>query len=72
MYAFELPAAIPPAGASGGPPVVPVYNLSAGMPASWIDARSIFLRCVLDPQQLPVVMHEFVKQSTWGQGQKQK
>jgi len=58
MYAFELPAVIPAAGSSGGPPLPADYHGFAGTPRWWPDFRLIFLRCIRDPQQLPVVMKE--------------
>jgi hypothetical protein len=66
MYAFELPAVIPPPGAPGGPPLPSAYHNLAGSPGSWPDMRLVFLRCILDPQQLPIVMKEFVALGTGG------
>ncbi len=60
MYAFELPAVIPPAGAVDGPPLRGAFHNLAGTPASWPDMRLIFLRGIRDPQQLPVQMKELM------------
>ena len=52
MWAFQLPATIPPAGANGGPPLPAAYHNFAGMPFPGGDGRLVFLQCVRDPQQL--------------------
>lgn len=51
MYAFQLPAVIPPAGSPGGPPVPADYHRFAGAPFPG-DLRLIWLTCIRDPQQL--------------------
>ncbi len=51
MYAFQLPAVIPPAGTTGGPPLPEDYHNFAGMPMQG-DGRLIFLKCIRDPEQI--------------------
>ena len=51
MYAFQLPAMIPPAGSPGGPPLPADYHKFAGIPFPG-DARLIWVNCIRDPQQL--------------------
>ena len=51
MYAFELPAMIPPAGTPGGPPLPENYHKFANQPFPG-DLRLMFLNCIHDPQQL--------------------
>jgi 4-amino-4-deoxy-L-arabinose transferase-like glycosyltransferase len=51
MYAFELPPAIPAAGAPGGPPLPGDYHAFGGIPSD-IDFRLMFYDCVRDPNQL--------------------
>ena len=51
MYAFQLPAVIPPAGTSGGPPLPEGY-LNFGGVSFPEDLRLVFLTCIRDPQQL--------------------
>jgi 4-amino-4-deoxy-L-arabinose transferase-like glycosyltransferase len=55
MYAFQLPAVIPPAGISGGPPLPDAYQSFGGVffPG---DMRLVFLSCIRDPQQLQPTM----------------
>jgi len=57
MYAFQLPAAIPPPGAAGGPPLPRERRNFGGIP--WPDdARLVMLNCIRDPQQLqPTLDH---------------
>jgi hypothetical protein len=51
MYAFQLPSVIPPAGASGGPPLPADWRNWGGIP--WPgDARLLLLDCIRDPGQL--------------------
>jgi hypothetical protein len=61
MYAFELPHVIPAAGAPGGPPLPNAYRNLGGVPGSWPDLRLIFLRGILDPQQLPAALDELYR-----------
>lgn len=60
MYAFHLPAAIPPPGTAGGPPLPVDYHNLAGTPGSWPDLRLVFLRGIRDPQQLPAAMKQLM------------
>jgi hypothetical protein len=60
MYAFQLPAQIPPPGEPGGPPLPRDYRNFAGIPGSWPDLRLIFLRGSLDSKQLPSAMHQLM------------
>lgn len=60
MYAFQLPARIPSGGAPGGPPLPRGYHNFGGIPGSWPDLRLIFLRAILDPQQLPAAIEQLM------------
>ena len=61
MYAFLLPAEIPAAGQPGGPPLPQDFRYFGGTPAlNSVDVRTIFYRCISDPQQLQVIMDEFM------------
>jgi hypothetical protein len=51
MYAFQLPAVVPPAGTPGGPPLPEEYHQFGGQPIPG-DLRLLFLSCIRDPQQL--------------------
>ena len=51
MYAFQLPAVVPPAGTPGGPPLPDEYHQFGGQPIPG-DLRLLFLNCIRDPQQL--------------------
>ena len=51
MYAFQLPAVVPPAGTPGGPPLPEEYRQFGGQPIPG-DLRLLFLSCIRDPQQL--------------------
>jgi hypothetical protein len=65
MYAFLLPDDIPAAGQPGGPPLPQDFRYFGGMPAlNNVDLRTIFYRCIRDPQQLQVVMDEFQAEMT--------
>jgi Dolichyl-phosphate-mannose-protein mannosyltransferase len=55
MYAFELPPAIPAAGASGGPPLPADYHTFGGTPRD-LDMRLMFYNLVRDPKQLQPVL----------------
>jgi hypothetical protein len=57
MYAFQLPAVIPPVGDPAGPPPVSEYRNWGGAP---IDIREIFMKCVLDPNQLQPTMEHMM------------
>ncbi len=49
MYAFQMPAAIPAAGAPGGPPLASAQRELVGFP---IDMRVMFLDIMRNPQKL--------------------
>ncbi len=67
MYAFELPAAIPAAGASGGPSLPADYHTFAGTPRD-IDFRLMFYNLVRDPKQLQPVLDQMM--ALYGRSQK--
>jgi hypothetical protein len=67
MYAFELPAAIPAAGASGGPPLPADYHTFGGTPRD-IDFRLMFYNLVRDPKQLQPVLDQMM--ALYGRSQK--
>jgi hypothetical protein len=54
VYAIELPAAIPPAGTPGGPPLPEQFRYLGGFPG--LDPRQIFLTSVRDPRQMKPTM----------------
>ena len=58
MYAIHLPETIPAAGQPGGPPRPEDYRYFGGFPG--FDVRSLFIRCIRDPQQLQATM-EWIK-----------
>lgn len=51
MYAFALPAEIPPAGSPGGPPLSDAWRNFGGVPGKK-DIRLVFLNCIRHPDQL--------------------
>jgi hypothetical protein len=51
MYAFQLPAVIPAAGALGGPPLPAAWRNWGGIQLPG-DPRRLFLDCIRDPGQL--------------------
>ena len=59
MYAFQLPAIIPPSGAPGGPPTPENYRYFGGIGVNGEDFRTIIGNCVRDPQQLGPTMRRF-------------
>jgi len=60
MYAVLLPDRIPPAGQPGGPPLPADYRYLGGTGFHNKDVRSIFYRCIRDPQvQLEATMAQF-------------
>jgi hypothetical protein len=61
MFAFQLPAVIPPAGSPGGPPLPADYHDFAGLPYALGDIRFMFLKCIRDPQQLQPTWDEMAK-----------
>ena len=60
MYAFQLPAVIPPPGSPGGPPVPADWRNIGGMPGG-MDATAFFASLVRDPQQLQPTWDKFQK-----------
>jgi hypothetical protein len=50
MYAVRLPAAIPPAGAAGGPPLPSTYRAFGGLP---FELRGFFWHVMQTPDDLP-------------------
>lgn len=68
MYALQLPAIIPAAGAPGGPPLPEAYRYFGGFPG--FDPRPIFLNCIRDPQQLQPTLDRMMAMS--GAAQKKK
>jgi hypothetical protein len=54
MYAFQLPAVIPPVGDPMGPPPIETHRNLGGAPGP--DLRLIFLKCIRDPNQLQPTM----------------
>ena len=60
MYAFQLPAVIPPAGSPGGPPAPADWRNIGGMPGE-MDATAFFASMVRDPQQLQPTWDKFQK-----------
>jgi hypothetical protein len=67
MYEFDLPPAIPAAGASGGPPLPADYHFFGGIPAD-MDFRLMFYKCVRDPNQLQPFFDELM--AKYGSSQK--
>jgi hypothetical protein len=61
MYAFQLPAVIPPAGSPGGPPLPAQFRQFGGAPAEF-DMRAMFLRLSEHPDQIPGTMAKFQAQ----------
>lgn len=66
MYAFQLPAVIPPVGDPAGPPPVSEYRNWGGAP---MDVREIFMKVILDPNQLQTTMEHMIAEF---QAQKEK
>jgi hypothetical protein len=62
MYAFQLPAVIPPAGSPGGPPLPQNFRQFANVPLSG-DSRLMFLDNIRDPQQLQPTWDRMMAQS---------
>jgi 4-amino-4-deoxy-L-arabinose transferase-like glycosyltransferase len=58
MYAFRLPAVIPPVGDPSGPPPESAWHQFGGIPMGRPDTRSVFLNIALDPEQLQPTMDE--------------
>jgi len=57
MYAFQLPAVIPPEGDPLGPPAPEQRHNFAGMQ---MDGRTPLMRCVKDPNQLQATMDDLM------------
>jgi hypothetical protein len=55
MYAFHLPAEIPPDGAPGGPPRVADRRLFLGM---GFDFKALMLQVLRHPETIPDVMKQ--------------
>jgi hypothetical protein len=60
MFAVQLPATIPPAGASGGPPPVAARRIFLGLP---FEMRQVFQGLVRRPEDLPKVLADM--RATW-------
>jgi hypothetical protein len=67
MYAFELPPAIPAAGALGGPPLPADCHTFAGTPAD-LDFRLMFYNCIRDPKNLQPFLDKLT--ALYGRNQK--
>jgi hypothetical protein len=61
MYAFHLPATIPPAGSPGGPPLPAAYTYMAGAPFDW---RQMIYRNIRDPQEMQATLDQMQKTFT--------
>lgn len=72
MYAVQLPAVIPAAGAPGGPPLPNDFHYLGGMGVDYLDVRDIFARCMRDPAQLEPTFNYFVQVGEERQKEKQK
>ncbi len=58
MYAFQLPATIPPAGAPGGPPVPSQFRQIGGIPIER-DTRALMIGLSENPDGIPAAVAEF-------------
>jgi len=58
MYAFHLPATIPPAGSPGGPPLAAQYRYMGGAPFDW---RDILYQSIRDPRRMQAAMDRMMK-----------
>jgi len=54
MYVFQLPNVIPPVGDPAGPPPLELHRNIGGAPGG--DVRTVFLKCIRDPNQLQPTM----------------
>lgn len=63
MYAFRMPAEIPPPGAAGGPPLPADRRIMLGGPAGF-DMRAMFLGLIRHPDTIPDVMAKMTAQFT--------
>jgi hypothetical protein len=64
MYAFHLPATIPPPGSPGGPPLPAAYKYIAGAPFDW---REMIYRNIRDPQQMQATLDNMQRTFTEAQ-----
>jgi hypothetical protein len=71
MYAFQLPAVIPPAGSPGGPPLPEDVRNLGGMPRG-LDVRMTFYKCIMDPRELQPSFDWMMVQFQNYQSQQQK
>jgi hypothetical protein len=60
MFAVQLPATIPPAGAPGGPPPVAARRIFLGLP---FEMRQLFQGLVRRPEDIPKVLADM--RATW-------
>jgi dolichyl-phosphate-mannose-protein mannosyltransferase len=60
MYAVSLPAVIPPAGQSGGPPAPKDFRFFGGGMLPF-DPREVFTACIRDPAQLEPTMQRMIE-----------
>jgi hypothetical protein len=65
MYAFHLPATIPPPGSPGGPRLPAAYKYMAGSPFDW---REMIYRNIRDPQEMQATLDNM--QRTFTEAQK--
>lgn len=56
MYAMQLPATIPAAGTTDGPPLPADYHSLGGLSFGGEDPMEVFRACIRDPQQLQPTM----------------
>jgi hypothetical protein len=61
MYAIELPAAIPPAGTTGGPPLPEQFRYLGGFPG--VDPLQVFSSCIRDPGQMKPTMDQIMERT---------
>jgi hypothetical protein len=72
MYAFQLPATIPPPGAQDGPPLPENYHSFGGMPFKG-DGRLMFLKCIRDPREISPTIDSIMAQAkAYRENQKKK
>jgi hypothetical protein len=62
MYAVHLPAAIPPAGSPGGPPLPSQMHRFAGVPVD-LDIRTIFSELSNQPDKIPEMIEKFMAEA---------
>ena len=71
MYAVQLPAVIPAAGALGGPPLPQDYHF-LGLGFNQEDIREIFGACIRDPAQLEPTFQRMMEMAKQMREQQQK